>query len=74
VSAVIDRQFSFGPGRVDIRGEKQLARPLVFRTGGLYDNGALVGRVYDLRNYLYLDVRQSYLDDGLLAFYICMLE
>lgn len=70
----IERNFSFGPGRVDIRTERDSARPLVFREGGLYDGEALVGRVYDLRNYLYLDVRTSYLDDAVLAFYVCMLN
>lgn len=73
-TGVIDRRFSLGPGRVEITGERQPGKPLVFRAGELNDGNALVGRIYDLRNYLYLDVRQSYLDDALLAFYICVLD
>ncbi len=71
--ARVARRWSLGPGRVEISGERQPAKPLVFRSGGLFDGEALVGRIYSIRNYLYLDVKQSYVDDGLLAFYVCML-
>jgi len=71
--ARVTRRWSLGPGRVEITGERQPAKPLIFRSGGLFDGEALVGRIYSIRNYLYLDVKQSYVDDGLLAFYVCML-
>ncbi len=71
--ARVSRRWSLGPGRVEISGERQPAKPLVFRSGGLFDGEVLVGRIYSIRNYLYLDVKQSYVDDGLLAFYVCML-
>jgi len=71
--ARVARRWSLGAGRVEIAGERQPAKPLVFRSGGLFDGEALVGRIYSIRNYLYLDVKRSYVDDGLLAFYVCML-
>lgn len=72
-SGRVTRHWSFGPGRVEIAGLRQPAKPLVFRGGGIFDGEALVGRIYSIRNYLYLDVKQSYVDDALLAFYFCML-
>ncbi len=72
-TAKVVRRWSLGPGRVEISGERQPAKPLVFRSGGLFEGEVLVGRIYSIRNYLYLDVKQSYVDDGLLAFYFCML-
>mgnify|MGYP006908256412 CR=1 FL=1 len=71
--AELERPVSFGPGRVEIRNLKT-GETTQFRDGGLYDNEALVGRIYDIRNYLYLDIRQSRLDDATLAFYIAMLN
>lgn len=72
-SGSVSRRWSLGPGRVEIIGLRQPAKPLVFRAGGIFDGEVLVGRIYSIRNYLYLDVKQSYVDDGLLAFYFCML-
>lgn len=72
-SGSVTRRWSLGPGRVEITGIRQPAKPLVFRAGGIFDGEVLVGRIYSIRNYLYLDVKQSYVDDGLLAFYFCML-
>lgn len=68
------RHFSFGAGRVEILSRRKPERPLVFRNGGLYDGAELVGRVYAMRNYLYLDVRRTYLDDALLGFFVAMLN
>jgi hypothetical protein len=72
-TARVVRRWSLGPGRVEITGTRQPAKPLVFRAGGLFEGEVLVGRIYSIRNYLYLDVKQGYVDDGLLAFYFCML-
>lgn len=68
------RHSGMAGSRVEIRGRKQPAKPLVFRNGGLYDGQQLVGRVYAMRNYLYLDVKRTYLDDALLGFYVAMLN
>jgi hypothetical protein len=70
--AEIERLFTLGPGRIEIRNLKN-GDVTLFTDGGLFDNDALIGRVYDIRNYLYLDVRQSRLDDAILAFYVAML-
>lgn len=72
-TARVLRRWSLGPGLVEISGERQPGKPLVFRSGGLFEGEVLIGRIYSIRNYLYLDVKQSYVDDGLLAFYFCML-
>lgn len=72
-SGSVTRRWSLGPGRVEIYRLRQPEKPLVFRAGGIFDGEALVGRIYSIRNYLYLDVKQSYVDDSLLAFYFCML-
>jgi len=72
-SGTVTRRWSLGPGRVEIFGPRQPAKPLIFRNGGIFDGEALVGRIYSIRNYLYLDVKQSYVDDALLSFYFCML-
>jgi hypothetical protein len=72
--AEIERPLTFGPGRVEIRCENQDRRVVQFREGGLFENDALIGRIYAMRNYLYLDVRQSCLDAAVLAFFISMLD
>ncbi len=71
--AEIERLFSFGAGRIDIRNLRS-RETIHFHDGGLFDKDALIGRIYDLRNYLYLDVRHAQLDDAILAFYVAMLS
>jgi hypothetical protein len=72
-TARVVRRWSVGPGRVEISGDRQPGKAIVFRSGGLFAGEALVGRIYSIRNYLYLDAKQSYVDDGVLAFFVCML-
>ena len=72
--AEIERPRTLGRGRVEIRSQRQPQRKIVFRDGGLFDGDDLIGRIYIIRNYLYLDVRQSCLDDAVLGFFICMLD
>jgi hypothetical protein len=71
--AEIERRLTIGPSCVEIRN-LQTGETIEFRDGGIYDGEALVGRIYDIRNYLYLDVRQSRLDDAVLGFYVAMLS
>ncbi len=72
--AEIERPLTVGPGRVEIRCGDPGDHVVHFRDGGLFENEVLVGRIYALRSYLYLDVRRACLDDAVLAFYICMLD
>jgi hypothetical protein len=72
--AEVERPLTLGAGRVEIRPRSDPGREIVFRNGGLFENGALIGRIYVIRNYLYLDIRKSCLDNAVLAFFICMLN
>jgi hypothetical protein len=45
---------------------------LIARGRGLYDGERLVGRVYFLRQYLYLDVQEAYCNDGVLSFFVAL--
>jgi len=68
------RQSTLFTDHVEITGPSQPAGPLVFAAGSLFDDETLVGRIYAIRGYLYMDVRTEYLDDGLLGFFITMLR
>lgn len=74
VVAEIERPRTIGRGRIEIRSQEKPARAIVFRDGGFFDGDDLFGRVYVMRNYLYLDVRKSCLNDAVLAFFVCMLD
>lgn len=70
----VERTSGLRADRVEIEGPKQPAEPLVFSAGSLWDGDDLVGRVYSIRGFLYLDIQTKYLDDAVLAFYIGMLR
>lgn len=71
-TAFLSKRFSFGPSSVRIRCEGDPAQVLSFREGGIYSGDRLVGRIYSIRNYAYLDIERDYLNDGTLAFFVTM--
>lgn len=72
-TAVLKRRFSFGRSVVDISCNRNGAQDYVFRAGGFYRGGKLLGRIYFIRNYAYLDLRQTALNDGTLVLFTSMM-
>ncbi len=72
-TAELKRRFSFGASVVEISCNRDGVQDCVFRAGGFYRGGNLLGRIYFIRNYAYLDLRQAALNDGTLALFASMM-
>ncbi len=72
-TAELKRSFNFGTATVDISCTQNGAQDYVFRAGGFYRGDELLGRIYFIRNYGYLDLRKSALNDGNLVLFAAMM-
>lgn len=64
------RQFIIRSGSIYLTlTNAQEAPPLPDRKPGHFRGERLIGRIYELRSQLYLDIEEEYLDDALLAYY-----
>lgn len=72
-TAELKRRFNFGTAVVDISCNQNGAQDYVFRAGGFYRGEELLGRIYFIRNYAYLDLRQTALNDGTLVLFTSMM-
>ncbi len=66
------RRFSLMESSVVITAYAPEGPEIVARASGLYQNEILVGRTYQVRQHIYLDIREESLTDGLLGFFIAM--
>jgi len=73
-TAKVTRRPGFGSGVVDVRSKMPADEDLVFRAGGFYKGSELVGRIYFIRAYAYLDIRKTALNDGSLALFLTMIR
>ena len=72
-TAELKRRFNFGTATVDISCTQNGAQDYVFRAGGFYRSNELLGRIYFIRNYAYLDLRKTALKDGTLVLFAAMM-
>ena len=72
-TAELKRRFNFGTATVDISCMENGAQDYVFRAGGFYRGDELLGRIYFIRNYAYLDLRKTALKDGTLVLFAAMM-
>ena len=73
-TADLKRRFNFGTATVDISCTQNGAQNYVFRAGGFYKGEELLGRIYFIRNYAYLDIRKTALTDGNLVLFAAMMS
>ena len=73
-TAVLKRRFNFGVSAVDISCRQPTVQDYVFRAGGFYRGEELLGRIYFIRNYAYLDLRKTALNDGTLVLFAAMIS
>jgi len=71
-TAKIRRRFTLGSTEIDISCLEPEKVELCVKGFGLYKNDKLVGRVYSMRRFNYLDVEKEYFHDGILGFFITM--
>lgn len=72
-SATIRRRFSLGAPFVEVvEGQGRDARRYSVREGGVYRNTRLIGRIYLLRDHIYLDVEEAALGTGLLGLLVSL--
>ncbi len=69
--AEIQRRFSWSGVRTQIT-PREGGVPWLFFREGIYHNGRLVGRIYEVRSWLYLDVETEHATDGVLALYLTL--
>jgi hypothetical protein len=70
--AQIRRKVHFGPEKVAIAMADDGVPGLEVLGGGVYAGATMVGRVYEARGNVYLDVEKRYFNNGLLAYYLLM--
>ena len=69
--AEITRHTSIRLAEVDIRCQgDEGERDYKCISGGIYLNEDLVGRVYEVRGFHYIDIEKKHLCEGILAFFI----
>lgn len=73
-TASLRRRFSLRTVVIEISGQKDGEKDCVFRAGGFYRGKDLLGRIFFIRNYAYLDIRKTALSDGVLALFIAMIS
>lgn len=66
------RRFTLMDPSCDIFVSKPSEVHLVTRRGAIYRNGRLVGRIYTVRQFTYLDVELKSFSDGLLGYFVAM--
>jgi hypothetical protein len=72
VRATLFPRFTFGPPTVHISREITEPYQYIVRGNGIYYGDVLVGRVYALRNSLYLDIQKYHLNEATLAYFITL--
>ncbi len=70
--ARIERRFSLRTPRVVITTVGDTLPVVTARAGGLYRNDVLIGRVYTIRGFVYLDLQKDCFSDGILGFFVGM--
>jgi len=70
--ASIVRHPGWTENSVEIAGETLRPAQVTVRNRGVYVQGKLVGRIYELRGSDYLDVHRSAFNDGLLGYFITL--
>ena len=72
IVAKIRRLFSLGQQLAEVKLENPEGGKYVIRGGSILFHGAAVGRIYDLRDYTYLDIDSTHFNDGILAYFLTM--
>lgn len=70
--AKVQRRSNFGPAHVDIECLGGDPQTYEFRGSGIYRDEELVGRIYEVRQYLYLDIQKAHFRDGILSFFVTL--
>lgn len=70
--AHVKKRFSFATPSVIISASEPEPHEIVARGRSLYHNERLIGRIYYIRRYLYLDIEKDRLNDGILGFFVAM--
>ncbi len=68
--ARIARRFTFAASTMEIDCVRPDPKKYVVRQQGIYHEKRLVGRIYSLRNYLYLDIEEAELNEAILGLFI----
>lgn len=66
----VERKSNFGPANVRIECGSGTPDVYDFRSGGIYQGEALVGRIYEVRQHHYLDIHKQHFRDAILSFFI----
>ena len=69
--AEIQRRFSWAEVSTQIT-PREGGVPWMFVHGGIYQHGRLVGRIYEIRTWLYLDIEAEHATDGVLALFLTL--
>ncbi len=69
--AEIQRRFSWTEASTQITAREGGA-PWVFIHGGIYHHERLVGRIYEVRSWLYLDIETDHATEGVLALFLTL--
>ena len=65
-------RFSFASPTIHITKEDDTAILYIIKGQGIYMQEQLIGRVYTLRNSLYLDVQKKHLNESILAYFVTL--
>jgi len=72
VVAHVRRKMNFGPEKVEVIMADESSPDIQILGGGIYTGDKMVGRVYEVRGSVYLDIQKSHFNDGLLAYFLLM--
>ncbi|HIJ73357.1 MAG TPA: hypothetical protein HPP83_04565 [Candidatus Hydrogenedentes bacterium] len=70
--ARLRRRFSFSGPVYDIECLRPQLKRYTYRNNGIYVGKRLVGRIYDVRRYLYLDIEEAELHHAVLGLFVTM--
>jgi hypothetical protein len=66
----VRRKSNFGPAHVTIECLGEVPATYDFQGGGIYFGDELVGRIYEVRQFHYLDIHKKHFRDAILSFFI----
>jgi len=69
--AALQRQFSWSGMYAQVV-PREGGEPHVYAQGGIYHRGRLVGRIYEIRAWIYLDIEAEHTTEGVLALYFTL--
>lgn len=71
-TAHIARRFSWTVPRIDVACRKPQEDSFVIRRNSIFHDDRLVGRIYFLRGFIYLDVESAWFHNALLAYFVAI--